>query len=47
MAHHKRHRPKSRRGGCLLCKMHKLPANKHGEKAKAKRAALAFERSVG
>jgi hypothetical protein len=24
MAHHKRHRPKNRRAGCLLCKPHKM-----------------------
>jgi transposase InsO family protein len=27
MAHHKRKRPKHHRGGCLLCKPQKLPAN--------------------
>lgn len=24
MSHHKRHRPKNRRAGCLLCKYHKV-----------------------
>jgi len=24
MAHHKRHRPKNRRAGCLMCKPHKM-----------------------
>lgn len=28
MGHHKRKRPKDRRGGCLFCKPHKSNANK-------------------
>jgi len=33
MAHHKRHRPKSRRAGCLMCKGWKLERGKNGNKA--------------
>jgi len=43
MANHKRRRPKSCRSGCLLCKPQKLPANKHGDKAKARRVAFKIE----
>jgi hypothetical protein len=43
MPHHKRRRGKAQRSGCLLCKMHKLPANKHSERQKAKRDAFRHE----
>lgn len=43
MANHKRRRPKHRRSGCLMCKPNKFPPNKHGEKAKARRAWQAYE----
>jgi len=43
MANHKRRRPKARRAGCLWCKPQKLPANKHGDKAKARKAAFKAE----
>jgi len=46
MANHKRRRPKSRRAGCLLCKPQKLPANKHGDKAKARRFAFKIEQAT-
>lgn len=29
MAHHKRKRPKNRRGGCLFCKPHKANGCEH------------------
>jgi hypothetical protein len=32
MSHHKRGRPKSRRGGCLLCKPHKLTRHNKGRR---------------
>lgn len=47
MAHHKRHQGKAQRAGCLLCKMHKLPANKHREKRKAERDAFRHEQAGG
>lgn len=31
--HHKRHRPKNRRAGCLLCKGHKANGAKRRERA--------------
>jgi len=43
MANHKRRRGKAQRGGCLFCKMHKLPANKHADKHKARREAFRLE----
>lgn len=37
MAHHKRKRPKNRRGGCLMCKPHKMNGAKAKEKISVKR----------
>jgi hypothetical protein len=44
MANHKRKRPKHRRSGCLLCKPHKLTANKTAERARARRVWERAER---
>lgn len=44
MANHKRRRGKVQRAGCLLCKPSKLPANKHSDRRRARRAALELER---
>jgi hypothetical protein len=35
MAHHKRHRPKNRRAGCLLCKRHKANHAVHADRTPA------------
>lgn len=40
---HKRRRPKHKRGGCLLCKPHKLTANVKADRARANRNALRNE----
>lgn len=47
MAHHKRKRPKQRRGGCLLCKPHKLTANAKSERRKGRRDWTLNERAAG
>jgi len=41
MAHHKRKRPKNRRGGCLLCKLHKANGCEHDKHSVEKRTAAA------
>jgi hypothetical protein len=46
VAHHKRKRPKHRRGGCLLCKPHKLTANAKGERRRSDRMSLQHERTA-
>lgn len=43
---HKRHRPKHRRAGCLLCKPHKLQANVKADRAKGAREALRHEENA-
>src|ERR1700749_680315 len=47
MAHHKRKRPKQRRGGCLLCKPHKLTANAKSERRKGRRDWTLNKRAAG
>jgi hypothetical protein len=47
VAHHKRKRPKHRRAGCLLCKPHKLTANKKSARAGAEKAWRRCERDAG
>ena len=47
MASHKRRRSKQRRAGCLLCKPHKRPGVKSGERARMRRAALRHELAGG
>jgi len=44
MAHHKRKRPKHRRGGCLLCKPYKLTANVKAVRAEDRRSWTRHER---
>ena len=44
MANHKRHRPKARRSGCLLCKPHKLTANAKADRRRERERALRHER---
>lgn len=44
MAHHKRKRPKNRRGGCLLCKPHKANGCKHGNPTQQEAKARITER---
>jgi hypothetical protein len=46
VAHHKRKRPKHRRGGCLLCKPQKLTANAKGERRRSRRISLQHERAA-
>jgi hypothetical protein len=46
VAHHKRKRPKHRRGGCLLCKPQKLTANAKGERRRAEQMSLQQERTA-
>lgn len=51
MAHHKRHRPKNRRAGCLLCKPWKTNGFAHrrrleGEQFAASRARRAAELEI-
>gem|GEM_PF-694146 len=46
MAHHKRKRPKHRRGGCLLCKPQELTANAKGERRRSEQMALQHERTA-
>lgn len=43
MAHHKRHRPKNARSGCLLCKPHKSNGCKHQEKLPVQKQLLNFD----
>ncbi|HET7454131.1 MAG TPA: hypothetical protein VFJ76_01260 [Solirubrobacterales bacterium] len=44
--HHKRKRPKHRRGGCLLCKPQKLTANAKGERRRSEQMSLQHERTA-
>ena len=46
VAHHKRKRPKHRRGGCLFCKPQKLTANAKGERRRSERMSLQHERTA-
>jgi hypothetical protein len=46
VAHHKRKRPKHRRGGCLLCKPQKLTANAKGERLRSRQISLQHERAA-
>jgi hypothetical protein len=46
VAHHKRKRPKHRRGGCLLSKRQKLTANAKGERRRSEQMALQHERTA-
>ena len=46
VAHHKRKRPKHRRGGCLLCKPQKLTANAKGERRRSEQMSLQHERTA-
>lgn len=44
---HKRHRPKHRRSGCLLCKPHKLQANVKAQRRKDLKRAIQNELAGG
>lgn len=46
VAHHKRKRPKHRRGGCLLCKPQKLTANAKEERRRSEQMSLQHERTA-
>jgi len=46
MAHHKRKRPKHRRGGCLLCKPHKLTANVKADRRRDQRSWIHHEQAA-
>jgi hypothetical protein len=46
VAHHKRKRPKHRRGGCLLCKPQKLTANAKAERRRSSKISLQHERAA-
>jgi hypothetical protein len=46
MAHHKRRRPKHRRGGCLLCKPHKLTLIAKAARRHARQESLDHERAA-
>ncbi len=46
VAHHKRKRPKHRRGGCLLCKPQKLTANAKGKRRRSRQISLQHERAA-
>jgi hypothetical protein len=42
--HHKRHRPKDRRAGCLLCKPHKANRSKGTLQAQTRQERIAREK---
>jgi hypothetical protein len=46
VAHHKRKRPKHRRGGCLLCKPQKLTANAKAARHRARQESFDYEHSA-